>query len=275
MAEYKEIAIDEIEVLENIRTQTSGINLTELMESIKQEGLKTPIFVTDKAKLGGGKGYVLVFGFRRLTACKKLGWKKIQAMYDPGLTRPDIFVLNSLENIQREDITPIELGRMVETLTKTGMTTTEVAVRVGKPHGQIKTALELYQELPEKYREKVAYGGTRRKKATIPAEVAKRVLETRLGQKEKEQLLHEVLERELSLKEVNLAVKFVSAGLGVKEAVKSLKEISVVSVDIPFETEKLEQIKDKYDDMTVTKVIKNIIYGRLPPLKTTNKSILD
>lgn len=268
-----DVPIEHIKVIDNIRTESANIAIPELMDSIKQEGLLSPIGLWKR----GEKDYVLVFGFRRLTACKKLGWRKVPAIVREDLTMKDVKVHNILENLQREDISPIELGRQVELLTKDGMTTPEIAVRLGKAVGQIKTALGLYEEMPEKYREKVIYNaGKHRKKGTIPAEAAKRVLELgkTVSQKDKERLLHHVLEDELSLKDIGIVSKFMRAGLDVKEAVKSLKEISIVSVDIPFETIILDAIKDKYE-MSINKVIKHIVYGKLPPLKSPNRQFLE
>lgn len=268
-----EVAIDQIKVIDNIRTESVNIAIPELMDSIKQEGLLSPIGLWKR----GDKDYVLAFGFRRLTACKKLGWKKVPAIVREDLSLKDVRVHNILENLQREDISPIELGRQVDLLVADGMTTPEISVRLGKAVGQIKTALILYQEMPKEYRDRVVYNqGRRKKKGSIPAEAAKRILELGDGvsKKDKEALLHHVLEDELSLKDISVVNKFMRAGLDVKEAVKSLREISVVSCEIPFETDALEALKDKYE-LPITKIIKNIIYGKIAPLKLTNKSFLE
>jgi len=274
MSEYKEIEINKIEVVENIRTATSGIAIPELMDSIKQQGLKTPILVTPKKD---GKGYILVFGYRRLTACKKLGWKTIEARVENDLKREDILGLNAMENIQRVDISPTELGRVVDLMMADGLTTPEIAVKLGKPVGQVKTAVELYHELPEKFREKVAYtAGKTRKKGTIPAEVAKKVLEfgRDMTQKQKEDILHQVLEEDLSISDIGNVRRFMRAGMDVNEAVKSLKDIAIVNVDIPFEKETLEKLREKHD-LSMSKLVKSIVYGKLPQLKLTKKEFLE
>ena len=84
--------------------------LKELSESIKAHGLLQPIIVTQKEN-----GYMLIAGERRLRATKLLGQSKIRAIV-ADFADKNLRELALLENIQREDLNPIELANSYKEL---------------------------------------------------------------------------------------------------------------------------------------------------------------
>jgi ParB family chromosome partitioning protein len=122
----------------------------ELAESIGKWGLRTPIQVADV----DGKLY-LIAGHRRLAAVKSLGLDKIEANVTKE-THQGILTLRLIENVQRVDLSPLELavaiGRLKE---ETGDTDEQLAERVGKSVSQVKKALMLTR-LPEPLMDAVA-----------------------------------------------------------------------------------------------------------------------
>ena len=101
--EVIEIAIDEIKPNpEQPRTIFNEKALKELSDSIKEHGVFQPVILKPVQN-----GYILVAGERRVKAAKMIGLKKI-----PAILRDynNIYLseLAILENIQREDLTPIE-----------------------------------------------------------------------------------------------------------------------------------------------------------------------
>ncbi len=96
------IALDSIVVDESHRIRKDAGDLTRLTASIQKVGLLNPIVVTDD--------YRLVAGFRRLTACRQLGWKEIEAHIVPY--KNDLLLLLDAEveeNLVRKDFTPEEI----------------------------------------------------------------------------------------------------------------------------------------------------------------------
>ena len=77
--------------------------LEELADSIKEKGLLQPITVSPK-----GDRYQIVMGERRWRAARKAGLKKVPVVVRKDLTEQDIAELSLIENIQREDLNPIE-----------------------------------------------------------------------------------------------------------------------------------------------------------------------
>lgn len=124
----QEISIDKIIIKENHRTSVDDTNINELMASIKQHGLQQPIGVSP---MKNKKTYNLIFGQRRLIACKKLGWKTVTAAIGEDLDEKTIGLLCLTENMQRVNPSYEELGRGIEELKKMNMTIPEIAVRLG------------------------------------------------------------------------------------------------------------------------------------------------
>jgi ParB family chromosome partitioning protein len=114
--------------------------LTELQESLKATGLLQPITVR---QVPGQAGYELVAGERRLRAAKGLGWTTIPAIvrnYDDRT----MLTLALVENLQREDLNPIEEAEGYARLTtEFGLTQNDIADLVGKDRSTIANLLRV------------------------------------------------------------------------------------------------------------------------------------
>lgn len=86
------------------RTHFNEVALKELSESIKRHGLLQPIIVVAK-----DDGYMLLAGERRLRASKLAGFTKIKAIV-ADIESKNLRELALIENIQREDLNPVELA---------------------------------------------------------------------------------------------------------------------------------------------------------------------
>lgn len=122
--------------------------LSELAESLKNSGLVHPPTVR---KNSNGK-YELISGERRLRAALLAGWKKIRVTL---IEADDLTAaaMTTTENINREDLNPIEEADSYKTLQDTfSLTQQEVAERVGKARATVANAVRLL-ELPEEVKE--------------------------------------------------------------------------------------------------------------------------
>jgi len=95
-----ELNINEIQIKERIRKDDGKIK--ELEKSIIEVGLINPITINEKNEL--------IAGYRRLMACKNIGWKKIDVRVVSGLSELKEFDIELQENIKRKDFTDIELA---------------------------------------------------------------------------------------------------------------------------------------------------------------------
>ncbi|MDN3510233.1 MAG: ParB/RepB/Spo0J family partition protein [Candidatus Jettenia sp.] len=123
-----------------------------LVESIKKYGILQPIIVRPAPH-----GYMLIAGERRWRAAKQVGLKEIPAIirYTDELSNLEIALI---ENIQREDLNPIEKARAFRELTnKFGLTQEQVAKAMGKDRSSITNYIRLL-DLPEEIQENVSRG---------------------------------------------------------------------------------------------------------------------
>lgn len=124
----------------------------DLMASIKKHGILQPVIVTPLSH-----GYMLIAGERRWRAAKELGLKKIPAIVRQA-DNADVLELALIENIQREDLNPMEkaLG-FQELIKKFEFTQEQVAQAMGKNRSSITNYLRLL-ELPKEIQDHVSRG---------------------------------------------------------------------------------------------------------------------
>ncbi|NLD18715.1 MAG: ParB/RepB/Spo0J family partition protein [Clostridiales bacterium] len=126
--------------------------LDELAASIEAHGLIQPVVLRTV-----NKGYEIVAGERRWRAARKLGIKEIPCIIKE-LTDEENMLLAIIENMQREDLNPIEeaegLSQMIDTY---GLTQEQVSKSIGKSRPYITNTLRLLK-LPEAIRDFVSEG---------------------------------------------------------------------------------------------------------------------
>ena len=123
--------------------------LQELAASIKEHGIIEPIIVKKSIK-----GYELVAGERRTKAAKIAGLEKIPAIVK-DFNDQEMMEIALLENIQREDLNPIEEANAYQKIIElNGMTQEEFAKKFGKSRSHVTNMLGLLS-LPESVKELV------------------------------------------------------------------------------------------------------------------------
>ena len=131
------------------RVHFDPLALQELAESIKQHGVLEPIIVKKSIH-----GYELVAGERRTKASKIAGKETIPAIVK-DFSDQEMMDIAILENIQREDLSPIELAEGFQKyINSTGLTQEEMAVKFGKSRSYITNLLGLLN-LPKSVRDKI------------------------------------------------------------------------------------------------------------------------
>jgi len=120
--------------------------LEELKSSIRQAGLLQPVVV--RPAPGGHDIYELIAGERRLRACQALGWERIPAVKRDVDDRT-LLTLALIENLQRDDLSPVDEARGYERLiAEFQLTQQDVAVAVGRDRSTVANALRLLK-LPD------------------------------------------------------------------------------------------------------------------------------
>jgi ParB family chromosome partitioning protein len=121
------------------RQQFSELELTELTASLKQNGLLQPILVRRK----GDGIFELIAGERRLRAAKLAGMQKIPALIR-NVSDQESMVLALVENLQRDDLNPMETARAYQRmLNEFGLTQDAIAQKVSCDRSSVANMLRL------------------------------------------------------------------------------------------------------------------------------------
>ena len=135
------------------RSQFSDFNMEELVESIKEYGIIQPLIVTRAS----GDSYELIAGERRLRAAKMVGLKKVPVIVRDANTQRKL-EMSLVENLQREDLNPIEAALAYKKLAdEFNLTQEEVAKRVGKSRSAVSNCLR-FLNLPEEIQQALVEG---------------------------------------------------------------------------------------------------------------------
>ena len=127
------------------RKKFDASSLRELSESIKQHGVIQPIIVTK----GLNNRYTIVAGERRFRACLNAGLNTIPAIIK-DFDKQQMQEIALIENLQREDLNPIEAGKAIKQLMdEYGFTQEAVADRIGKSRPLVANTLRLLTLSPE------------------------------------------------------------------------------------------------------------------------------
>lgn len=127
--------------------------LNELAQSIKENGIIQPLIVTTIEN----NQYQLVAGERRWRAARIAGLEEVPVIIRE-MSEDKILEHALIENIQREDLNPIEeASALKELIDKYVLTQTELAERVGKSRAAIANTMRLLN-LPERIRDEIAAG---------------------------------------------------------------------------------------------------------------------
>ncbi|HEX9652148.1 MAG TPA: ParB/RepB/Spo0J family partition protein [bacterium] len=129
------------------------VTLEELKQSIAENGVIQPITVREM-----DSGYQLIAGERRLRAVKDLGLDRIPAYVLQVNTDAEMLELSLIENIQRENLNPIDEANGYQALIiKCHLTQDEVAKKVGKDRSTVTNFLRLLK-LPKLIQESLVAG---------------------------------------------------------------------------------------------------------------------
>lgn len=265
--EVKEISIKNIIQNDNSRSKIKSTTLVDLMGSIKESGLLQPIGVVE---LEDGT-YELVYGNRRFIACKKLGMKYIPCVIGEYEQESDVLVANLVENLHRDDVSDLELGRYVNDLMSDthSMTLSEISKRLSLSSSKLKQTLRLYKNVPKEFRSKVktaVKGNATKKAGTISSGLADTIItqasEKRLTEAQRNKLFDIARQDHITKEHIKVACNLIQAGATVEKAFKKVDNVKVISVTIPVLQEDWKEYIEVYGSVTkVYEAICKSLYG--------------
>ncbi|MBV9496792.1 MAG: ParB/RepB/Spo0J family partition protein [Acidobacteria bacterium] len=167
-------------------------SIEELSRSVREHGIVQPLVVTR----AGENRYKLIAGERRYRAAQKAGLTTVPVVIKEMMTEGDALQVALIENIQREDLNPIEEALAYHQLHEEfGLTQEEISKRVGKERSTVANFLRLLK-LPDPVKKLLASGqlSMGHARALLAVDSAKK----------QEQLAERVVKRNLSVRQTEL-----------------------------------------------------------------------
>ncbi len=203
-------------------------SLKELAQSIKEHGIIQPLILRRV-----GERYQIIAGERRFRAAMMAGLKKVPAILK-DYSAEELTEVSIIENLQREDLNPIEAACAIDELMKTfGLTQEAVAAKIGKSRPAVANTLRLLT-LPEEIIRMIEGG-------KLSAGHA-RTLITVEDRKKQLELANLVITKKLSVRDLELLVRKLSKptkstkkeaqSLELKEFANNLNRILATKVSI-------------------------------------------
>jgi len=190
-------------------------SLHELAESIKQHGILEPVLLRKNA----GR-YQIVSGERRVRAAKLAGLNEIEARVFDLLSDKTMAEWAIIENIQREDLNPIEIADSYQQLLDYhGYTHEDLATRINKSRTAVTNSLRLLK-LPEQVKMWIGEG-------KLSAGAARALLSPNI--KNPEKAAREIIEKGLSAREAEILAQKLEKNSG---SVKKNKVDSAINPDM-------------------------------------------
>ncbi len=191
--------------------------LKELADSVREHGIIQPLIVRKSIK-----GYELVAGERRLRAAKEVGLAKVPVVVK-AYTDQQIMEIALIENLQRENLNPIEEAEGYQKLLDfCAYTQDELSKKIGKSRPHVTNLLRLLQ-LPTKIREFVSNDllSMGHARALIPVQ----------NEDVQLQLAKDVVEKELSVRQLEEMVKQLNVSRETKTKKPAKKEAVIVQME--------------------------------------------
>ncbi|WP_195973031.1 ParB/RepB/Spo0J family partition protein [Clostridium thermobutyricum] len=204
-------------------------NIAELAESIKNHGIIQPILLRKNKS-----NYIIVAGERRFRAAKMLGLKEVPAIIK-DLTENEVLEISLIENIQREDLNPIEEAIAYKKLLQEfNLTQQELSSRIGKSRVAITNTMRLLK-LDERVQQYLI--------ENVISEAHGRVLLSLENNDLQYEFAQKVIDNKLSVRDLERSIK-----LFLENSNKPKKESKAVN---PY----VKDVQNKLQDYFGTKVI--------------------
>lgn len=243
----EQVALNLIDQNENSRVIYKASDLSELMHSMKKNGLLQPVGLS---KRPNGR-YEAVFGNRRIMGAKKLGWADITAHIVDAENDNDRDILNLLENLKRANTTVAEDGRIFQALRDRGLTNEEIATRLDVNVHRVELGLEVFNEVPKELHKQIVNRVTGAKqKGTVSATTAHAIMSMRktykLNRKQMRSLFNFAREDGVSTTHMQHVAPLLKEGFSVGEAIKAVDKMARVVMYIYVDERRIKKLETEH-----------------------------
>lgn len=249
----QKLALNKIKLGKNSRLSVSKEDLHGLMQSIKEIGLLQPIGVAKSES-----GYEICYGNRRFMACSKLGFSHIPVIVHENNKASEIDVKNLAENIQRRNISLQEAGRYIHLLRSEGLSSAEIAIRIGASRSYVNDCISAFEKIPDKFKDKLIVsvmgakkGHTHKGSGKISLATARGILTAQKKyniSREEAEPIYEVAAKSEKFNPNNIDAYAQNVKNGVKDILANTKDYRCVASRIQLTEDEALRLEKKYVD---------------------------
>ena len=253
------IELSKLKFVQNSRLRATA-DVSDLMEDFKIPGQLQPIGVrcSDNA---------IIYGNRRVSAARKMEWKEIKADFFDDVDDNELLVMNVVENIKRKNIGSVEIGRMCNLLKKNGLSSKEVAERIGIKPTRVESCLACYRNVSgTDFEELISYGSRGGESfGTIPESAIWNIYHLnrwkKLTNDDWKRILEAVKEGTLPTQKIRAFGRLLSSekNITIAKALKLMEEATMVYVDFVFDKSRLSEEMRKKKIESPREFVKNLI----------------
>lgn len=244
-------------------------NLSELMESIKQNGILQPITARKEDKH-------IICGNRRLGAAIKLNLSRVPVRYLEGIDDKELLILNLMENLQRRDITSIEIGRQCDLMLKNSsfkLSMSELSTKLGVNTNRIRNCIIIFQRLPPEFRINVVHetSSPNRRYGDLPENIVSTILNfgsffKPINDSQIKLLLRRSADDKITVSQLNLIGWMYMYGVPFNKAIKNYKLYKILRVNLIALRTELGFTMKKEKTMNQNEFINKIVSEKYPNL---------
>lgn len=215
------IEVDKIEKhpeVPNVRSKINKADVKDLVDSIREKGVRTPITVFKQVDEDGKEHIYYVSGERRIRAIQQLTKEEpdkfdgtIPAIFREYSDTKQALFDNLIENIQRQDVNPVDLANRIKMLLEKGYNKSDIGKEIGKSVVWVSEALSFIEKADDAVKEQVKDG-------SMTFDEGKKL--SKLSSKEKQKIIAEGL-AEAKEKGDKKALKQIKKALEEKVRVRS------------------------------------------------------
>ena len=271
----QDVAINKIERGDNVRLEE---DVGSLMLSIERQGLLEPIgLITSKSHKDK---YLLVFGYRRLAACEKLGWGNIPAKisdikFNSEAEMDKYLTFTNLTENTYEKPDPVEQGRKyIELADKYKMSVGEIHALTGKSEASIKDDMYVFKHIPEKHKKDVTRTivGRTAREGKLPVTVVKSLIDKarqyNMNAENTEKMWDYVKTNEVPAGKLQIISEIMNRlGIGWDKAVALSEHARELHIQYIINTKVEQELMASHKGQSMTTIMRRIIRGEIPAVK--------
>lgn len=184
-----------------------------------------------------------------MIAARKLGWKTIDTQIVEADGDQQVLIMNAVENLQRQDVSFQEQGRIFQLLKDMGLSQKNIAARIGISDSKVRSIMDAYLHVPLDIRGDIEHGvgtSSKPKSGTLTPRVALQV--TNLAKNLKldaasRASLIKYAKTTGSLEKMKELGQLLAQGESVTHALEAIEKIRIVSVKLAIPIKKIKRIE--------------------------------